>query len=204
MGLNRPKAVVDTDRNDGFSFSRLVQPILDAKCVSCHNGSGKKAPPSMDLRGTRGKLPPSDDQSKRKYTTSYLALTYKGQCNEKVNFAHGLGFAPFKPPYSFGSAKSAVWLSLKKGHHGAALTDAELRLLACWIDLAVPFCGSYVEHHDWADWYIQRFQYTCNKRAAFAWQELNDVRLEYGLAPVPLTGFVPNVSEPRRQRRWDE
>ena len=43
-----------------------------------------------------------------------------------------------------------------------------------------------------------------NKRAAFAWQELNDVRREYGLPPVPLTGFVPNVSEPRKQKRWDE
>jgi hypothetical protein len=59
----------------------------------------------MDLRGTRGQLPPSDDQSKRKYSTAYLALTYKGQCNEKINFAHGLGFAPFKPPYFFGAAK---------------------------------------------------------------------------------------------------
>ena len=90
----------------------------------------------------------------------------------------------------FGAAKSTVWLSLKKGHHGVALTDAELRLLACWIDLAVPFCGSYVEHHDWNDWYKQRFQYTCNKRAAFAWSELNDVRREYDMPPVPLTGFI--------------
>jgi len=99
MGLNRTKAVVDnTDQNDGFSFTRLIQPILDAKCIGCHNGSGDKAPAAMDLRGTRGQLPPSDDQSKRKYSTAYLALTYKGQCNEKINFAHGLGFAPFKPP----------------------------------------------------------------------------------------------------------
>jgi len=44
----------------------------------------------------------------------------------------------------------------------------------------------------------------CNKRAAFAWQELNDVRREYGLAPVPLTGFMPNVAEPRRQKYWAE
>ena len=204
MGLNRPKAVADTDANDGFSFSRLIQPVLDAKCVACHDGSGKKAPAAMDLRGTRGELPPSDDKSKRKYTTSYLALSYKGQCNEKINFAHGLGFAPFKPPYSFGAAKSGVWRMLKKGHHGAALSDAELRLLACWIDLAVPFCGSYVEHHDWGDWYRQRYEYTSNKRAAFAWEELNDVRREYGMPPVPLTGFVPNVTEPRRQRWFDE
>ena len=72
------------------------------------------------------------------------------------------------------------------------------------IDLAVPFYGSYVEHHDWNDWYKQRFQYTCNKRAAFAWQELNDVRHEYGMPSVPLTGFVPNVAEPRRQKYWSE
>ena len=204
MGLNRTKAVVDTDQNDGFSFSRLVQPILDAKCVSCHDGAGGKAPAAMDLRGTRGQLPPSDDKSKRKYTTSYLALTYKGKCNEKVNFAHGLGFAPFKPPYSFGSARSGVWRMLQKGHGGARLTDAEKRLIACWIDLAVPFCGSYVEHNDWNDWYRQRYEYTCNKRAAFAWAELNDVRREYGMPPVPLTGFIPNVAEPRKQKRWDE
>ena len=204
MGLNRIKAVVDTDKNDGFSFSRLVQPILDAKCVSCHDGAGGKAPAAMDLRGTRGQLPPSDDKSKRKYSTSYLALTYKGKCNEKVNFAHGLGFAPFKPPYSFGSARSGVWRMLQKGHGGARLTDAEKRLIACWIDLAVPFCGSYVEHNDWNDWYRQRYEYISNKRAAFAWAELNDVRREYGMPPVPLTGFIPNVAEPRKQKRWDE
>jgi hypothetical protein len=204
MGLNRTKAVVDTDRNDGFSFTRLIQPILDAKCVACHDGSGGKAPAAMDLRGTRGQLPPSDDQSKRKYTTSYLALTYRGQCNEKINFAHGLGFAPFKPPYSFGAAKSSVWRMLEKGHHDVRLTDAELRTLACWIDLAVPFCGSYVEHHDWNEWYRQRYEYTCNKRAAFAWLELNDIRKGLGLPPVPLTGFIPDVAEPRRQKYWSE
>gem|GEM_PF-276734 len=204
MGLNRTKAVEDTDRNDGFSFTRLIQPILDAKCVACHNGSGDKAPAAMDLRGTRGQLPPSDDQSKRKYTTSYLALTYKGQCNEKINFAHGLGFAPFKPPYSFGAARSSVWRMLAQGHHEVQLTDAELRTLACWIDLAVPFCGSYVERHDWNDWYRQRYEYACNKRAAFAWLELNDVRKGLGLPPVPLTGFIPDVAEPRRQKYWSE
>jgi hypothetical protein len=151
-----------------------------------------------------GKLPPSDDKSKRKYSTSYLSLSFMGRCNEKVNFGHALGFAPFKPPYSFGAARSSVWQMLKKGHHGATLTDAELRTLACWIDLAVPFCGSYVERNDWNAWYRQRYEYTTNKRAAFAWQELNDVRREYGLGPVPLTGFIPNVAEPRKQKYWDE
>ena len=204
MGLNRTKAVVDTEQNDGFSFTRLIQPILDAKCIACHDGSGDKAPAEMDLRGTRGQLPPSDDQSKRKYSTAYLALTYKGQCNDKINFAHGLGFAPFKPPYSFGAARSSVWQMLAKGHGKVRLTDAELRTLACWIDLAVPFCGSYVERHDWNDWYRQRYEYACNKRAAFAWLELNEIREKLRQPPVPLTGFIPNIAEPRRQKYWSE
>ena len=54
---------------------------LPGQGVACHDGSGKKAPAAMDLRGTRGQLPPSDDQSKRKYSTAYLSLSYKGHCN---------------------------------------------------------------------------------------------------------------------------
>ena len=92
MGLNRTKAVVDTEQNDGFSFTRLIQPILDAKCIACHDGSGDKAP-SMDLRGTRGQLPPSDDQSNAN-TQPPIWRSRTGQCNEKINFAHALGSRP--------------------------------------------------------------------------------------------------------------
>ena len=65
-------------------------------------------------------------------------------------------------------------------------------------------CGSYIENNEWSAWYRRRYEYVSNKRAAFAWQELNDVRSEYGLGPVPLTGFIPNVAEPRKQKSWDE
>ena len=40
--------------------------------------------------------------------------------------------------------------------------------------------------------------------SAFHWLELNDVRRENGLPPVPLTGFLPGVEMPRRQRYWSE
>ena len=78
------------------------------------------------------------------------------------------------------------------------------RAIALWIDLAVPFCSAYPEAHAWSDWHCQRYLYTVNKRSAFHWLELNDVRREKGLVPVPLTGFVPNVAMPRRQRYWSE
>ncbi len=205
MGLNRPKSVAATFPGDGFGFAKDVQPIISRRCVSCH-GAGHR----LDLRNAPGKLPSTDDKSNRAYTTAYLALSERGKCTENINFAHGLGFAPFKPPYSFGSARSKWYRMLKNGHPdglGAkrvTLTDAELRTFALWIDLAIPFCSSYVEAHTWCDWYQQRFLYTNNKRSAFHWLELNDVRREYGLAPVPLTGFLPGVRKPRRQWHWDE
>ena len=184
-------------RGDGFGFAKDIQPILDRRCVSCH-GEGKR----LDLRGVPARLPPSDDQSHRVYSVAYLALSEKGKCTENINFAHGLGFAPFKPPRSFGAARSRWYQKLKAGH--GRLTDAELRAIALWIDLAVPFCSAYPEAHAWSDWHCQRYLYTVNKRSAFHWLELNDVRREKGLAPVPLTGFVPNVAMPRRQRYWSE
>ncbi len=204
MGLNRPKSIDDaSDKNDGFSFNRIIQPILTAKCVSCHDGSGAKAPKAMDLRDVPGEIPPSDDRSHRAYSAAYLSLSYKGFCNEKVNFAHGLGFTPFRGPYAFGAARSEVWKMLEKGHKGVKLTDRELRSLACWIDLCVPFCGSYIERNKWAEKYRQRFLYVSNKRSVYAWHELNDIRKEYGMEPVPLTGFVEGV-KPTFQRYWDE
>ncbi len=205
MGLNRPKKVDAKFFGDGFGFEKDVQPILNRRCVGCH-GEGHR----LDLRDVPGKIPPSDDQSHRAYTAAYLALSEKGKCTENVNFAHGLGFAPFKPPYSFGAIRSKWYKMWRDGHPDGAgkkrvqLDDAELRTFALWIDLAIPFSSSYVEAHKWCDWHQQRFLYTNNKRSAFHWLELNDVRREYGLAPVPLTGFQPGVEMPRRQRYWSE
>ena len=205
MGLNRPKKVDASFFGDGFGFEKDVQPILNRSCVRCHGESHR-----LDLRDVPGKIPPSDDQSHRAYTAAYLALSEKGRCTENVNFAHGLGFAPFKPPYSFGALRSKWYQMLKDGHPGkdgkrrVALTDNEIRTFALWIDLAIPFSSSYVEANKWCDWHQQRFLYTNNKRSAFHWLELNDIRKEYGMEPVPLTGFKPGVEMPRRQKYWSE
>ena len=200
MGLNRPKKVDAAFFGDGFGFEKDIQPILDRKCVTCHGERHR-----IDLRNVPGRIPPSDDQSHRAYTASYLALSEKGKCTENVNFAHGLGFAPFKPPRSFGAIRSKWYRMLKGGHGGRVrLTDAEIRTFALWIDLAIPFSSSYVEAHKWCDWHQQRFLYTNNKRSAYHWLELNDVRRELGLPEVPLTGFAPGVALPRRQRFWSE
>ena len=205
MGVNRPRRCDAADTGDGFSFAREIQPILDRKCVACH-GAGHR----VDLRGVPAELPPSDAKAMRRYTLSYLNLSRRGACDDKINFAHALSFAAFKPPRSFGAVRSAWYDMLVQGHRDATgkervrLSDGERRRLACWIDLCVPFCGCYVEKHDWNDWYRQRFDYAVSKRCACAWEELNDVRAEKGLPALPLTGFVHGITEPRLQRWWDE
>ena len=205
MGVNRWREPSVGERGEGFSFPRYIQPIFDRSCVSCH---GEGSP--IDLRGVPGDLPPSDDKSMRRYTKSYLAFTEKGRCTDNVNFAHGMGFAPFKPPYSFGAARSKWYLMLKDGHPDRSgkprvkLSDAELRTIALWIDLCIPFAGSYTEANAWDAWHLQRYLYTYDKRIAFYWLELNEIRRELGMDEAPMEGFVPNVSEPRKQRRWDE
>ena len=99
---------------------------------------------------------------------------------------------------------------LKEGHPSASgkrrvsLTDEELRTFAMWIDLCIPFAGSYTEANAWDAWHLQRYLYTYDKRIAFYWLELNEIRQSLGLDPAPIEGFVPNVTEPRKQSRWDE
>lgn len=205
MGVNRARPVRSDERGEGFSFTRSIQPILDRSCVCCH-GEGSR----IDLRGVPGDLPPSDDKSMRRYSKAYLTLTENGKCTENINFAHGMSFAPFKPAYAFGSARSKWYQMLRSGHPNSAgtprvkLSDAELRTIAMWIDLCIPFAGSYTEEHKWDAWHLQRYLYTYDKRIAFYWLELNEIRAARGLGPVEIEGFVPNITEPRKQRYWDE
>ena len=38
---------------------------------------------------------------------------------------------------------------LEKPHRGVRLSPEELKTIACWIDLAVPYCGDYYEAAAW-------------------------------------------------------
>ncbi len=206
MGLNRPmKTPVDEillsgipadERGDGFGFVKDVQPIFDRLMRECPD---KVKALGLDLTDTPADLPPSDDKSMRSYSRAYLQFTDNGKCDDNVNFAHGMSSVPFKPPKSFGSIRS-------KRYHEIAplLTDAERRALAMFIDLCIPYCSAYTERHTWDAWHQQRYLYTYDKRIFSYWLELDEIRRSLGMSSLPLTGFVPNVTEPRKQKRWDE
>ncbi len=137
----------------GFSFPKVIQPILDAKCVRCHNGS---EPP--DLRAT----PVWDAAARKFWNQSYHALISKdrpgGPANDSrqrfgiiaekskyLNWISRWSVPVMIPPYSHGSSKSPLISLLKSGHEGVRMTREEMDKIACWIDLALPHSGDWTE-----------------------------------------------------------
>ena len=53
---------------------------------------------------------------------------------------------------------------LKAGHGKTKLNTEELEKIACWIDLAVPYCGDYTEANIWNDGEIKKYKRFQTKR----------------------------------------
>jgi DNA-binding beta-propeller fold protein YncE/cytochrome c peroxidase len=119
--------------NQGFDFPKMVQPILDKNCVSCH-------------RELAGDLV-FNSQAKKSYTRSYTALVSgigRTTSNRVISIASIFSQAPQMPPYSFGSTKSRfISVLADNNHKDVKLTDKELKTLECWIDIEVPHSGAY-------------------------------------------------------------
>lgn len=84
-----------------------------------------------------------------------------------INWLHVSSCCAMLPPYSYGSASSPLLDYLEPSHYGVQVSDAEKRKVACWIDLNVPYCGSWMELNFWdklnhardsglAPWYVYR------------------------------------------------
>lgn len=138
---------------DGFSFARVVQPVLDKQCVRCHDEKS-----SLDLSGDRTDY----------FNVAYENLARRGTQAEHGDDARG-GMAGFgKNPYTswiptfngcesnilliepktWGSPVSRLAEVVLSGHpddQGAKRIDLSagerLRILM-WIDLNVPYYGT--------------------------------------------------------------
>jgi hypothetical protein len=148
----------------GFSYPREIQPIWDAKCVSCHQPGSKAA--KWILTGD----PVHDPQAKRNWARSFLTLTQApviqnekgqwvrgdkdlnwGQPNEIVQWLTRYETLELKPPYRAGAVKSRLVTMLRSGHAGVKMSPEELDKVCAWIDLNIPYCGDYDEANVWND-----------------------------------------------------
>ena len=189
LGVNAPTLDVDPDApTDGFSYRQKIQPILDKHCVECHQGKpigdldADKPRSSLDLRGIvesvdRLKQAPDDDH-KRAFTRSYLNLTnnLKVDGSQWVRWLEVRSRSEMLPPYFIGSSKSPLLDYLEPCHYNVDVSDLEKRTIACWIDLLIPFCGSYADANTWSSIEKITYLYYLQKRLLNAEAEMNDVK----------------------------
>jgi len=176
---------------EGFSYPREIQPILDAHCVKCHTGespgvgsreSGVKKPFSLKgdvLPYSYAQCPNNGDKSQdahRAFTASYLNLTKFGHGGPIVNWISAQSRPTLLPPYFTGAAKSSLMRHLEPGHNKVNVSQAEKERVACWIDLCVPFCGSYTEANTWEPQVKATYLYFEAKRARLAEIEIDNIR----------------------------
>jgi len=92
-----------------------------------------------------------DGRAKRNWSDAYLALTQNGKPNAIVNWMNVQSIPPMLPPYFAGSSKSKLLSQFETGHNNVKLSREEIEKIACWIDLLIPYCGSYDEAGAWSD-----------------------------------------------------
>nr|HPM84412.1 hypothetical protein [Candidatus Anammoximicrobium sp.] len=187
LGVNAPRSLDADAPVDGFSYVQEIQPIFDRHCVSCHNASkigeskisltGEVAKPeSITLIGA-GQVDP-----KRAYTQSYVTITTSGNPDKNpwMTWLKPRSRAVMLPPYHTGASQSRIMEYFESAHHGVQVSEHEKRTFACWLDLLVPFCGSYAQHNTWTDAEKAEFSYFQDKRRVYAAAELESLRKSLG------------------------
>ncbi len=167
----------------GFSFLKEVQPILDKHCVQCHQGEvySSRFKGGGEKSFSLTSKPVHDRSSKRAWTESYISLLQArpengrgvnefAKSNSFINWISPQSGPTVRKPYSFGAAKSPMIAMLAKGHPNGKgkrrteLSQEEMDKIACWIDLAVPFCGDYREANTWSQQEKAWYQHQLNKQ----------------------------------------
>ncbi len=181
VALRKPPAEIAPWRAParGFAFAREVQPLLDARCVRCHDGA-RDAPQksALDLRGDvpmppwNSKLPGMQNREwGGKFTAGYASLH---RFVRHPGIESDLGVLV---PMDFHADTTELVQMLRKGHQGVTLTDEEWDRLVTWIDLNAPF------HGDWGSIAPERAE-ACESRRAELRRRYANVD-EYHLDPPP-------------------
>ena len=130
MALRRgPSRIApDVDGSSPLSFPRLVQPVLDRRCVACHEKEKEKK--ALDLAGVPG--------AKYGWLKSYENL------RNFAFFYDGDGITTSRSiPGKFGAAESKLFKLLTAGHYDVRLAPEEMRRLSLWLDCNSDFYGAY-------------------------------------------------------------
>lgn len=117
----------------GFDFNREVQVVLDRNCVGCHDGNPEKKTRMGDP------LPDFRYQEGRGRSRAYEALHPYVRRNGPEGDYHLLNPREFHPD------TSEIVRLLEKGHKNVKLSAEDWDRLNTWIDLNVPYYGTWTE-----------------------------------------------------------
>ena len=136
MALQRKPSVLHKPGWGGgaFAYQKVVQPVWDAKCVSCHDAKDKS---QINLTGSHDAegVPASYRTMIEKGYVHYFDWTYGREHNKAQ-------------PLSFGTVKSRLWKVLDEGHYDVQLTGDDVYRVKSWIDLNCPLWGDYIFRPD--------------------------------------------------------
>ena len=113
----------DVPGSNPFSYPLLVQPVLDANCVSCH----EEEEDAMSLAA---------EPIVNHWYTSYNNLV------DDFAFTN-YGDAYRTTPGQFGARASKLYEILQEGHYEVELNDEEMHRITLWLDSASMFYGVY-------------------------------------------------------------
>ncbi|HLB74474.1 MAG TPA: hypothetical protein VJJ98_10680 [Sedimentisphaerales bacterium] len=186
----------------GFSYAKIVQPVLDKHCVTCHGGP--TPPKEVDLSGDQTDF----------FNVSYEILARQGQPGQNpytklIPTFNGLEEnILIITPRTWGSPASKLAQIILAGHPDQEgrprinLSDAERRRILAWIDLNVPYYGTSLSNYYERigcrqmipDDFEAVFQQVARKRCASCHKANND-----GVVQVPRKDWLritnPNLNK---------
>ncbi len=135
LAMTRPPSKIkpDVPGTNPFSYVRLVQPVLDKHCVSCHQEREV-----LDLTGAI--------EDKYGWTRSYHNLA--GQYGfyfhvRNGSIKTGVHGGSRTVPGAFGARAAKLMDYLDQDHYGVKLSAEERRRITVWLDCNSEFYGSY-------------------------------------------------------------
>ena len=113
----------------GFSFAREVCNVIERRCAGCHDG----APDKKTFLGAR--RPKFNGQPREIYNNLHPYVRRNGP----------EGDYHLLTPMEFHASTSPLVQILEKGHHGVRLSKEEWDRLNWWMNINVPFYGTWTE-----------------------------------------------------------
>jgi len=136
IAMKRGPSTIKPEAAGSFplTFPRFVQPVLDAKCVSCH----EKEQNAPSLRG--------DLFAKHGWSNGFTVLQKHAWGKSGGNGGIKRNIRSYSIPGQEGFRVSGLYKKLVAGdHHGVKLSKEELHRIAAWVDCNSNFYGAYLQ-----------------------------------------------------------